>query len=159
MQAAKWILSDTMVNIKVFRVWRWFYFLHYTDLAPTETPPNARVLTNRMIKIRPLRQAWSVPEGKPKILYLLWAPFKALFVAIQLLWMMGGVTQYPDFIFMQVSINLIFHRNRNFLSRGLTGKTLDRTLLPSQHLLLLNSSHGLVMPGLSLIGITLATQC
>ncbi|KAI8578033.1 hypothetical protein K450DRAFT_248715 [Umbelopsis ramanniana AG] len=66
-----------------------------------ETSPIARVLTNRMIKIRPLRQAWSVPEGKPKILYLLWAPFKALFVALQLLWIMGGVTQYPDFIFMQ----------------------------------------------------------
>lgn len=69
----------------------------------TETTPNARVLTNRMIKIRALRQAWSVPEGKPKILYLLWAPCKALFVAVQLLWVMGGVTQYPDFIFMQVS--------------------------------------------------------
>ncbi|KAI9286583.1 hypothetical protein BC943DRAFT_320994 [Umbelopsis sp. AD052] len=66
-----------------------------------ETSPIARVLTNRMIKIRPMRQAWSVPEGKPKILYLLWAPFKALFVALQLLWIMGGVTQYPDFIFMQ----------------------------------------------------------
>ncbi|GAB5590617.1 mannosyltransferase [Umbelopsis nana] len=67
----------------------------------TETLPNARVITSRMIKIRSLKQAWSVPEGKPKILYLLWAPFKALFVAVQLLWIMGGVTQYPDFIFMQ----------------------------------------------------------
>ncbi|KAH8550794.1 beta-1,4-mannosyltransferase-like protein [Umbelopsis sp. PMI_123] len=66
-----------------------------------ETPPNVRIITNRMIRIRSLKQAWSVPEGKPKIFYLLWAPFKALFVAVQLLWLMGGVTQYPDFIFMQ----------------------------------------------------------
>ncbi|KAG2180998.1 hypothetical protein INT43_008580 [Umbelopsis isabellina] len=66
-----------------------------------ETTPNIRVTLSRNIRIRPLRQAWSIPEGKPKLFYLLWAPFKALFVAVQLLWIMGGVTQYPDFIFMQ----------------------------------------------------------
>ncbi|RUP42885.1 hypothetical protein BC936DRAFT_137947, partial [Jimgerdemannia flammicorona] len=65
------------------------------------TAPSNRVLTNRFINLRYIRNPWSVPEGFPKVLYLLWAPFKALFVSIQLLIYMGGITVYPDFIFVQ----------------------------------------------------------
>lgn len=43
-----------------------------------------------------------MPEGYPKLCYLLWAPFKAAFLAIQLFWVMGCITQRPDFIIVQV---------------------------------------------------------
>ncbi|KAI8144070.1 hypothetical protein BJV82DRAFT_608208 [Fennellomyces sp. T-0311] len=66
-----------------------------------ETSPGSRVTTNRHIRIRRIHSAWSVPEGMPRLLYLLWAPFKAVFVACQLVWIMGGITQHPDFIFVQ----------------------------------------------------------
>jgi beta-1,4-mannosyltransferase len=68
-----------------------------------ETNPGARINTNRHIKVRKIRQAWSVPEGFPKMFYLLWAPFKAVFMTVQLFWIMGCITQRPDFIIVQVS--------------------------------------------------------
>lgn len=68
-----------------------------------ETNPGARINVNRFIRVRPIRQAWSVPEGCPKVFYLLWAPFKAMFLSLQLFWVMGCVTQRPDFIIVQVS--------------------------------------------------------
>lgn len=78
---------------------------HPSPSSPsTGTAPSNRILTNRHIKLRYIRKPWSVPEGLPKIFYLLWAPFKALFVGAQLLLIMGGVTQYPNFVFVQVSI-------------------------------------------------------
>ncbi|CAO0800433.1 unnamed protein product [Mucor circinelloides] len=67
----------------------------------TETNPGARVNVNRHIRVRPIRQAWSIPEGMPKIFYLLWAPFKAMFLSIQLFWIMGCISQKPDFIIVQ----------------------------------------------------------
>ncbi|KAI8093757.1 beta-1,4-mannosyltransferase [Halteromyces radiatus] len=66
-----------------------------------ETPVGSRISAHRYIRVRPLKQAWSVPKGLPKPLYLIWAPFKALFLSIQLWWLMGCVTQFPDFIFVQ----------------------------------------------------------
>lgn len=68
-----------------------------------ETNPGARINVNRHIRVRRIRQAWSVPEGFPKILFLLWAPFKAIFLCIQLFWQMGCISQRPDFIIVQVS--------------------------------------------------------
>ncbi|KAI9497282.1 hypothetical protein BDB00DRAFT_926141 [Zychaea mexicana] len=67
----------------------------------TDTAPGSRVTTNRHIRVRRIQSAWSVPEGMPRSFYLLWAPFKAIFVACQLVWIMGCITQYPDFIFVQ----------------------------------------------------------
>ncbi|CAO3599734.1 unnamed protein product [Absidia cylindrospora] len=66
-----------------------------------ETSVGSRISTHRYIRVRPLRQAWSISKGLPKPLYLLWAPFKAAFLAIQLYWLMGCITQCPDFIFVQ----------------------------------------------------------
>ncbi|SAL98592.1 hypothetical protein [Absidia glauca] len=67
----------------------------------TETSVGSRISTHRYVRVRSLKQAWSVPKSMPKIFYLLWAPFKAVFLAIQLWWLMGCITQYPDFIFVQ----------------------------------------------------------
>ncbi|KAL9541439.1 hypothetical protein MBANPS3_009122 [Mucor bainieri] len=67
----------------------------------TETNPGARINVNRHIRVRPIRQAWSIPEGMPKIFYLLWAPFKAMFLSVQLFWIMGCISQKPDFIIVQ----------------------------------------------------------
>ncbi|KAI8638417.1 hypothetical protein BD408DRAFT_351879 [Parasitella parasitica] len=66
-----------------------------------ETNPGARVNVNRHIRVRPIRQAWSIPEGFPKTFYLLWAPFKAIFLSVQLFWIMGCISQKPDFIIVQ----------------------------------------------------------
>ncbi|KAI9244945.1 hypothetical protein BDA99DRAFT_528523 [Phascolomyces articulosus] len=66
-----------------------------------ETTPGTRVTTNRFIRVRPIQSAWSVPEGMPRFVYLLWAPFKAIFIACQLIWIMGCITQCPNFIFVQ----------------------------------------------------------
>ncbi|KAG0187709.1 mannosyltransferase [Apophysomyces sp. BC1034] len=60
-----------------------------------------RIATNRRIRIRRIREAWSVPEGFPKIVYLLWAPVKAVFAALQMIWIMGCITQCPNFILVQ----------------------------------------------------------
>lgn len=68
-----------------------------------ETNPGARINVNRHIRVRPIRQAWSIPKGMPKILYLLWAPFKVMFLSIQLFWIMGCISQKPDFIIVQVT--------------------------------------------------------
>lgn len=70
-----------------------------------ETNPGARINVNRHIRVRPIRQAWSISEGMPKIFYLLWAPFKAMFLSIQLFWIMGCISQKPDFIIVQVKEN------------------------------------------------------
>ncbi|KAI9311544.1 glycosyl transferases group 1-domain-containing protein [Dichotomocladium elegans] len=67
----------------------------------TETAPGSRISTHRHITLRTIYSAWSVPEGMPRVLYLAWSPFKALFVAGQLIWIMGGVTQKPDYILIQ----------------------------------------------------------
>ncbi|KAI8072415.1 hypothetical protein BC940DRAFT_251837 [Gongronella butleri] len=67
----------------------------------TDTPLDASLLHNRFIRVRPLKQPWAVPKGYPKMLYSLWAPFKAIFLAIQLFWAMACVTQYPDIIMVQ----------------------------------------------------------
>ncbi|KAI7889811.1 glycosyl transferases group 1-domain-containing protein [Mucor mucedo] len=66
-----------------------------------ETNPGARINVNRYIRVRRIRQAWSVPEGSPKVCYLLWAPFKAIFLSLQLFWLMGCISQRPDFIIVQ----------------------------------------------------------
>ncbi|KAI9308091.1 chitobiosyldiphosphodolichol beta-mannosyltransferase-like protein [Cunninghamella echinulata] len=66
-----------------------------------ETPLGVRLKTNRYIRVRPIYSAWSIPKGLPKLFYLLWAPFKAFFISLQLLWTMGCITQYPDFVFIQ----------------------------------------------------------
>ncbi|CAO3648255.1 unnamed protein product [Mucor hiemalis] len=66
-----------------------------------ETNPGARINVNRHIRVRPIRQAWSVPAGFPKVFFLMWAPFKALFLSLQLFWVMGCVSQSPDFIIVQ----------------------------------------------------------
>jgi hypothetical protein len=68
-----------------------------------ETNPGARINVNRHIRVRPIHQAWSIPAGFPRICYLLWAPFKAAFLAIQLFWVMGCISQKPDFIIVQVT--------------------------------------------------------
>ncbi|KAL1933676.1 hypothetical protein VTP01DRAFT_7766 [Rhizomucor pusillus] len=66
-----------------------------------DTAPGSRITTNRHIRIRRVRSAWSVPEGFPRLLYVAWAPFKAIFVASQLVWIMGCITAYPDYILIQ----------------------------------------------------------
>lgn len=98
------------------RLWRWshrlcrqvgfFFFpaqdIHATYTALKDTPPGSRISTNRHIRLRRIRSAWSVPEGFPRLFYLLWAPFKAIFVALQLAWFMGCVTPWPNYILIQV---------------------------------------------------------
>lgn len=76
--------------------------LTYIYVTRIETNPGARINTNRHIRVRSIRQAWSVPEGFPKVFYLLWAPFKALFMTVQLFWIMACISQRPDFIIVQV---------------------------------------------------------
>ncbi|KAG0167239.1 mannosyltransferase [Apophysomyces sp. BC1015] len=74
----------------------------WTSLATqAKTNPGSRIATNRRIRIRRIREAWSVPEGFPKIVYLLWAPVKAVFAALQMIWIMGCITQCPNFILVQ----------------------------------------------------------
>lgn len=77
-------------------------------LLKIETNPGARINVNRHIRVRRIRQAWSVPEGSPKVFYLLWAPFKVLFLSFQLFWLMGCISQRPDFIIVQVSFFFLF---------------------------------------------------
>ncbi|KAI8885890.1 glycosyltransferase family 33 protein [Backusella circina FSU 941] len=67
----------------------------------TDTNPGALINVNRHIRVRRIRAAWSVPKGYPKIFYLLWAPFKVMFTSVQLFWIMGCVTQRPDFVIVQ----------------------------------------------------------
>ncbi|KAI8997825.1 hypothetical protein BDB01DRAFT_772606 [Pilobolus umbonatus] len=67
----------------------------------TETNPGARINVHRHIRVRSIRKPWSVPEGSPRLFYLVWAPFKALFMAVQLFWIMGCISQSPDFIIVQ----------------------------------------------------------
>lgn len=78
------------------------YFACNKQFFTIETNPGARINVNRHIRVRPIRQAWSIPEGFPKIFYLLWAPFKAMFLSVQLFWIMGCISQKPDFIIVQV---------------------------------------------------------
>ncbi|OZJ03352.1 hypothetical protein BZG36_02993 [Bifiguratus adelaidae] len=71
---------------------------HAVSLADAGwTAPSLRVTTNRYIRIRHVKQPKSVPEGLPKLFYLLWAPFKAVYMAAQLLYIMGIKANYPDF--------------------------------------------------------------
>ncbi|KAG1152193.1 hypothetical protein G6F37_000338 [Rhizopus arrhizus] len=67
----------------------------------TETNPGARINVHRQIRVRTIKQPWSVPKGCPKLFYLLWAPFKAIWMTIQLFWIMACITQRPDFILIQ----------------------------------------------------------
>ena len=71
-------------------------------LVTTDTAPGFRVTTNRYIRVRPIQSAWSIPEGMPRLFYLLWAPFKVIFIGCQLVWLMGAITQCPNYIFVQV---------------------------------------------------------
>ncbi|KAI7887189.1 hypothetical protein K492DRAFT_139786 [Lichtheimia hyalospora FSU 10163] len=66
-----------------------------------ETSPGTRVNANRHITVRKIIPAWSVPEGLPRLVYIAWAPFKAIFVALQLAWIMGCITQRPNYILIQ----------------------------------------------------------
>ncbi|ORZ01024.1 hypothetical protein BCR43DRAFT_486237 [Syncephalastrum racemosum] len=67
----------------------------------TDTPVGSRISAHRYIRVRPIYSAYSVPEGCPRLLYLLWAPFKAIFIATQLIWIMGCITLRPHYIFIQ----------------------------------------------------------
>lgn len=68
-----------------------------------ETNPGARINVHRQIRLRSIQQPWSVPKGCPKLFYLLWAPFKAAWMLIQLFWIMTCITQRPDFVLVQVN--------------------------------------------------------
>lgn len=68
----------------------------------SETSPGTRVNANRHITVRKITPAWSVPEGLPRFVYIAWAPFKAIFMAFQLAWIMGCITQRPNYILIQV---------------------------------------------------------
>lgn len=68
-----------------------------------ETSLGTRINANRHITVRKITPAWSVPEGLPRLIYLVWAPFKAIFMAFQLAWIMGCITQRPNYILVQVS--------------------------------------------------------
>ncbi|CEG75225.1 hypothetical protein RMATCC62417_10304 [Rhizopus microsporus] len=67
----------------------------------TQTNPGARINVHRNIRVRPVRQPWSIPKGWPKLVYLLWAPVKAMWMTVQLFWIMACITQRPDFILVQ----------------------------------------------------------
>ncbi|OAD77283.1 glycosyltransferase family 33 protein [Phycomyces blakesleeanus NRRL 1555(-)] len=66
-----------------------------------ETHPTSRITTHRSIRVRRLRPAFSLPEKFPKLIYILWAPFKAIWIALQLAWVMNCITQTPEYIFIQ----------------------------------------------------------
>lgn len=78
-------------------------------------PPGARVTTNRHIRIRPIRK---IGSPSPLWLQLLWTPYKAILLGLQLFWVMACVSQKPDFIIVQVnyecwcdcSINMVIVR-------------------------------------------------
>ncbi|KAI9022993.1 hypothetical protein CLU79DRAFT_749855 [Phycomyces nitens] len=66
-----------------------------------ETHPTSRITTHRSIRVRRLRPAFGLPKGCPKLIYILWAPFKALWMAVQLAWVMNCITQTPEYVFVQ----------------------------------------------------------
>ncbi|CAO3658227.1 unnamed protein product [Rhizopus stolonifer] len=74
---------------------------HVDLIGYTETNPGARINVHCQIRLRSIQQPWSVPKGCPKLFYLLWAPFKAAWMLIQLFWIMACITQRPDFVLVQ----------------------------------------------------------
>ncbi|KAL1922509.1 uncharacterized protein VTP21DRAFT_10048 [Calcarisporiella thermophila] len=66
-----------------------------------DTKPIARVSTHRYIKVIKISEAWKVPSGFPKIFYLLFSPFKAIWLTVQLTFIMGIATVAPNYIFVQ----------------------------------------------------------
>ncbi|KAI7861959.1 hypothetical protein BDF14DRAFT_1862114 [Spinellus fusiger] len=70
-------------------------------IGHVETHPSSRITTHRSIRLRPLHRPPSVPPHLPRLVYVLWSPFRALWMALELLWVMGWWTSSPDYILVQ----------------------------------------------------------
>jgi beta-1,4-mannosyltransferase len=60
-----------------------------------------QITQDNRIHVHPISEPWKPPQGYPRWLFLLWAPFKVLFQLIQLLWMLLFIVPKPTYLMVQ----------------------------------------------------------
>ncbi|KAK9762138.1 mannosyltransferase [Basidiobolus ranarum] len=71
-------------------------FVGYEGSLPMEGITNSS-----FIQLHYIQAPWKLPPGLPKLVFLLYAPFKVLFQIIQLFWILLFTISRPNYIFLQ----------------------------------------------------------